>query len=175
MGALGETLDIHTGGQDLIFPHHVNEIAQSETATGKQFSRYWLHAGFVNMGADKMSKSLGNIISLRDITDKDIHPISFRYLVLTLHYRTPMNFSWEALEASQTAIFKIVDHFSKFETKDDGKISDEYARNFKEFINDDLDTPRAMALSWKLIKDENISDPDKKRLFLILTKSLDLI
>ncbi|MEK9182080.1 MAG: cysteine--tRNA ligase [Patescibacteria group bacterium] len=170
MGALGETLDIHTGGQDLIFPHHVNEIAQSETATGKQFSRYWLHAGFVNMGADKMSKSLGNIISLRDITDKDIHPISFRYLVLTLHYRTPMNFSWEALEASQTAIFKIVDHFSKFETKDDGKISDEYARNFKEFINDDLDTPRAMALSWKLIKDENISDPDKKATLLDFDK-----
>ncbi|MBM2817704.1 MAG: Cysteine--tRNA ligase [Parcubacteria group bacterium] len=76
MGALGETLDIHTGGQDLIFPHHTNEIAQSEAATGKQFSHFWLHGGFVNMESGKMSKSLGNIITLKDIAEKKIFTLS---------------------------------------------------------------------------------------------------
>src|SRR3989338_4163923 len=90
MGALGETLDIHTGGQDLIFPHHTNEIAQSETATGKQFSRFWLHGGFVNMGSDKMSKSLGNIIALKDIIERNFPPPSLRFLAFPLHYRPPM-------------------------------------------------------------------------------------
>lgn len=172
MNALGETLDIHTGGQDLIFPHHTNEIAQSEAATGKKFSNFWLHTGFVNMGNDKMSKSLGNIISLRDIIEKNFHPLSFRYLVLTLHYRTPMNFSWDALRASQTALFKIVDHFSRFKPKNDGKINDEYAQNFKEFINDDLDTPQAIALAWKLIRDEKVADSDKITTLLNFDKVL---
>jgi len=166
MGALGETLDIHTGGQDLIFPHHTNEIAQSEAATGKQFSRFWLHGGFVNMGSDKMSKSLGNIISLRDIIEKKIHPLSFRYLALTLHYRTPMHFTWEALVASQTALTRLIEYFSKLAVKDDMKINGEYAENFKEFLNNDLDTPQALALVWKIIKDESIADSDKRATLL---------
>ena len=165
MGALGETLDIHTGGQDLIFPHHTNEIAQSETATGKQFSRFWLHGGFVNMGSDKMSKSLGNIIALKDIIERNFHPLSFRYLALTLHYRTPMRFSWKALEASQTTLLRLIDHFSKL-AKDVGKINNEYGENFKEFLNDDIDTPQALALVWKLLKDESVAESDKRATLL---------
>ncbi|MBU6431388.1 MAG: cysteine--tRNA ligase [Patescibacteria group bacterium] len=162
MDALGETLDIHTGGHDLIFPHHTNEIAQSEAATGKTFSRYWLHTGFVNMENDKMSKSLGNVITLSDVVKRNFHPLAFRYLALTLHYRTPMRFSWEALEASQTALLKLVRHFTEFQSESNGgKINNEYAKNFKEFLNDDLDTPRALALAWRLIKDGNVSDSDK--------------
>lgn len=172
MNALGETLDIHTGGQDLIFPHHTNEIAQSEAVTGKKFSNFWLHTGFVNMGSDKMSKSLGNIISLRDIIEKNFHPLAFRYLVLTLHYRTPMNFNWEALHASQTALLKLVEHFSKFEAKNDGKINNGYAKNFNEFLNDDLDTPQALALVWKLIKDTDIDDSVKRTTLLNFDKVL---
>ncbi|MEK7150037.1 MAG: cysteine--tRNA ligase [Patescibacteria group bacterium] len=172
MSALGETLDIHTGGQDLIFPHHTNEIAQSEAVTGKTFSNFWFHTGFVNMGIDKMSKSLGNILTLRDIVERNFHPIAFRYLVLTLHYRTPMRFAWEALSGSQTALFKLVDYFSKFSGKDDGKINNGYAESFKEFLNDDLDTPQAIALIWKLIKDESIADPDKRATMLDFDKVL---
>lgn len=171
MNSLGETIDIHTGGQDLIFPHHTNEIAQSETATGKKFSNFWLHGGFVNMGIDKMSKSLGNIVTLGDIVEKNFHPLAFRYLVLTLHYRTPMRFTWEALMASQTALFKLVNHFSEFQSgSDGGDINKEYAENFKEFLNDDLDTPQALALAWKLVKDESVSDSDKKATLLNFDK-----
>ena len=166
MSALGETIDIHTGGQDLIFPHHTNEIAQSETATGKQFSHFWIHGGFVNMGSDKMSKSLGNIISLRDIIEKNFHPLAFRYLTLTLHYRTPMNFTWEALSASQTALTRLIEHFSNLDAKDGGQANNEYTEVFKNFLNDDLDTPQAMALVWKLIKDENVADSDKRATLL---------
>lgn len=162
MDALGETLDIHTGGQDLIFPHHTNEIAQSEAITGKKFSNFWLHTGFVNIGSDKMSKSLGNFVKLSDIIKKNFHPIAFRYLALTLHYRTPMHFLWEALHASQTALSKLVDLFSKFKlSKDGGRINDEYKKEFTEFINDDLNTPQALALVWKLIKDSHVDDSDK--------------
>lgn len=162
MSALGETLDIHTGGQDLIFPHHTNEIAQSEAVTGKKFSNFWLHTGFVNMGSDKMSKSLGNIVKLSDVIEKNFHPIAFRYLALTLHYRTPMHFTWEALEASQTALFKLVNLFSKLKlSNDEGQINIEYKKEFNEFINDDLNTPQALALAWKLVKDESVADSDK--------------
>ncbi|KKR45265.1 MAG: Cysteine-tRNA ligase [Parcubacteria group bacterium GW2011_GWC1_40_13] len=173
MSALGETLDIHTGGQDLIFPHHANEIAQSEAATGKQFSRFWLHGGFVNMGSDKMSKSLGNIITLKDVVERNFHPLAFRYLALTLHYRTPMRFSWKALEASQTTLLRLIDHFSKL-AKDVGKINNEYGENFKEFLNDDIDTPQALALVWKLIKDVNVADRDKRATMLDFDRVLGL-
>lgn len=167
MNALGETLDIHTGGQDLIFPHHTNEIAQSEAVTGKTFSNFWFHTGFVNMGTDKMSKSLGNIISLRDIIERHFHPLAFRYLALTLHYRTPMHFTWEALEASQTALFKLVNNFTRFGVEtDNGKIDNDYAEKFNEFLNDDLDTPQALALTWKLIKDTIIDDSVKRATLL---------
>ena len=167
ISALGETLDIHTGGQDLIFPHHTNEIAQSEAVTGKKFSNFWLHTGFVNMGSDKMSKSLGNIISLRDVIEKNFHPLAFRYLTLTLHYRTPMNFTWEALEASQTALFKLVNSFSKLEQlKNGGRVNTEYTQTFNEFVNDDLNTPQALALAWKLIKDDTVSVTDKSATLL---------
>ena len=113
-----------------------------------------------------MSKSLGNIISLRDIIEKQIHPLSFRYLALTLHYRTPMHFTWEALVASQTALTRLIEYFSKLAVKDDMKINGEYAENFKEFLNNDLDTPQALALVWKIIKDESIADSDKRATLL---------
>ena len=161
MSALGETLDIHTGGQDLIFPHHTNEIAQSEAATGKQFSRLWIHGGFVNMESGKMSKSLGNIITLKNIVEKNFHPLALRYLALTLHYRTPMRFAWDALHASRTALLRMTEYFLKLGNSD-GAVNDDYASKFKEFLNDDLDTPQALALVWKLIKDENVADRDKK-------------
>jgi cysteinyl-tRNA synthetase len=100
---LGETLDIHGGGKDLIFPHHENEIAQSEAATGKPFVRYWIHNGFVNINKEKMSKSLGNILTLKEIS-KDWHPEAIRLFLLSSHYRSPVDFSFDSLSEAKTAL-----------------------------------------------------------------------
>jgi len=100
---LGETLDIHGGGKDLIFPHHENEIAQSEAATGKPFARYWIHNGFVNINKEKMSKSLGNILTLKEIF-KDWHPEAIRLFLLSSHYRSPVDFSFDGLAEVKSAL-----------------------------------------------------------------------
>src|SRR5690606_32445474 len=97
ISALGETIDIHTGGVDLLFPHHTNEIAQSEAFTGKPFAKYWLHNEFVMVDGQKMSKSLNNIITLKTIVEHQINPLAFRYFVLGAHYRSKLNFTWKAL------------------------------------------------------------------------------
>ena len=100
---LGETFDIHGGGKDLIFPHHENEIAQSEAATGKPFARYWIHNGFVNINKEKMSKSLGNILTIKEIF-RDWHPEAIRLFLLSHHYRSPVDFSFESLSEAKTAL-----------------------------------------------------------------------
>jgi cysteinyl-tRNA synthetase len=100
---LGETFDIHGGGKDLVFPHHENEIAQSEAATGKPFVRYWIHNGFVNINKEKMSKSLGNILTLKEIF-KDWHPETIRLFLLSSHYRSPVDFSFDSLSEAKTAL-----------------------------------------------------------------------
>ncbi|HET7234545.1 MAG TPA: cysteine--tRNA ligase [Longimicrobium sp.] len=107
MDELGETFDIHAGGVDLIFPHHEDEIAQSEGATGKPFVRYWLHGEFLLLEGDKMAKSTGNIFNLQDLIDRGVKPSSIRYLFLTAHYRSKLNFTFAALEASAEAVRRI--------------------------------------------------------------------
>lgn len=161
---LGETLDIHTGGVDLIFPHHTNEIAQSEAITGKPFVRYWIHTEFVVVDSQKMSKSLGNTIILDDIQKRGFSPRAYRYWILTAHYRTLVNFTWETLDGAQTALQKIFSHMYAY--PDGGTVDQNYQNKFKEVIANDLDTPKALALLWELIKDQTISDADKKATLL---------
>ena len=103
---LGETFDIHGGGKDLVFPHHENEIAQSEGATGKPFVRYWMHNGFVNINKEKMSKSLGNFFTIRDILQK-YHPETLRLFILSSHYRSPIDFSWDTMDAAGTGLTRL--------------------------------------------------------------------
>ncbi len=143
MKNLGENLDIHTGGSDLIFPHHENEIAQSEAVTGKKFVNYWLHGGFVTVDGKKMSKSLGNTFRLQDIKMRHFHPLAYRYFVLGAHYRTLLNFTWEALASAQASLQKLV---WEFENLPEGKAEETTLQKFRDFMNDDLDTPRALAL-----------------------------
>lgn len=157
---LGETIDIHTGGSDLIFPHHTNEIAQSESANEKPFAQFWLHAGFVMINDSKMSKSLGNFVTLREIEARHISPLSFRYLTLTSHYQGLLNFTWESLTGADTARQKLTTIFQNL--PHGGKIDTEYQTRFLTFINDNLDMPKAVALVWELIKDEKVS-PEGKR------------
>ncbi len=160
MKYLGETFDIHTGGIDHIPTHHNNEIAQSESSTGKQYARYWLHNAFVNVEDGKMAKSDGNFLRLQSLLDKNINPISYRYWLLTAHYRQPVTFSWEAIEGANTALIKLVRAYSSLPSL--GKIHRDYLQKFKDFINDDLDTPKAIALMWDMMRDKEVSDKDKK-------------
>jgi cysteinyl-tRNA synthetase len=155
MKYLGETFDIHAGGEDLIFPHHENEIAQSESATGKQFVKYWLHNGWVLVDAKKMSKSLKNFYKLKDITDKGYSYSDLRYFYLTKIYRQRLNFTWQELDASKTSVQRIKNIIS--ELKDDGKINKEYLEEFRKAMNDDLNTPKALQVLWRLLRDKDAS------------------
>jgi len=149
---LGKTFDIHTGGVDLVFPHHENEIAQSEAANGKDFVKYWLHNEWVLVNGKKMSKSLNNFYKLKDIEEKGFSPLDLRYFYLTKIYRQQLNFTWKALEASKTALQRLRNIIS--ELKDDEKKNDMYLDEFKEAMDDDLNTPNALQVLWKLVRNE---------------------
>ncbi len=162
---LGDTIDIHCGGQDLIFPHHENEIAQSECATGKEFAHYWMHNGYINVDNRKMSKSLNNFFTTRDVAEKyGYEPI--RFLMLQAHYRSPINYSVEVIEQCKAAlerlytcrdtIDRVMDSLPEGEA--DGKIRElcESRRaQFVEAMEDDLNTADAIAALFDLVKDIN--------------------
>ncbi|MDO8517340.1 MAG: cysteine--tRNA ligase [Nanoarchaeota archaeon] len=148
---LGLPLDIHGGGQDLIFPHHEDEIAQSEAAFGKKFSNYWVHNGLVNVEKVKMSKSLGNFKTIRDLF-KDYKPEVIKYFVLSTHYRKPIDFSKNSLDDVKNSYERIKNIIS--EIKDDGKTNKKYVLEFKKVINDDLNMPQALAIFWELLRDK---------------------
>ncbi len=171
MKYLGETFDIHTGGIDHIPVHHTNEIAQSECATGKRFANYWLHSGFVNIEGGKMAKSEENFIRLATLEEKGISPLAYRYWLLTAHYSKTINFTWEAVEGAQTALIKLHELFRSFKDED-GAPDTEYLARFAEAIDDDLDTPRTIALLWELIKDPGTQN--KKATMLEFDKVLGL-
>ncbi len=171
---LGEQIDIHTGGVDNIFPHHENEIAQSESYTGKQFVKYWMHNEWVLVDQKKMSKSFKNFYTLRDITEKGISPVAYRFWLLMANYRTRVNFVWEALEGAETALKRLYGLYLGLGDTPTGEIEAKYQEKFTEFIQDDLDTPRALTLLWDLMKDESASNADKKATVLDFDKVLGL-
>jgi cysteinyl-tRNA synthetase len=160
---LGETLDIHAGGVDLIFPHHENEIAQSESLTGKPFSRFWLHAEFLMVEGQKMSKSLGNYYTLRDLVAKGYAPESIRYLLASVPYRKQLNFTLEGLKSAAIAIERLRNFKLRVETDRfaDGMNQPMSARTaqastaFTESLNDDLNTAEALAAVFEFVRDAN--------------------
>lgn len=162
MKYLGKHFDIHTGGIDLIPVHHTNEIAQSEGVTGKKFVNFWLHPDFVKVNNEKMSKSLGNIITPKTIKEKVGNILAYRYWLLTTHYRKVANFNWEALSGAEKALEKINNHWSEFGKKI-GKTDKKYLKKFLTALSDDLNTPQAVAVLWELIKDRRIAPADKKK------------
>ncbi|HYE23096.1 MAG TPA: cysteine--tRNA ligase [Candidatus Paceibacterota bacterium] len=152
---LGETIDIHTGGMDHISVHHNNEIAQSESANNVPLARYWVHGAFLTIGGDKISKSLKNDIYLSDIEERGMHPLALRYFFLQAHYRTPLSFSWEALEASQEALmrlWKICEEVG-IDAKGETKPTDA-SRRIIALLREDLSTPQAIAYLWECLKDD---------------------
>jgi cysteinyl-tRNA synthetase len=160
---LGETLDIHAGGIDLVFPHHENEIAQSESLTGKLFSRFWLHAEFLMVEGQKMSKSLGNYYTLRDLVAKGFEPESIRYLLASVPYRKNLNFTIDGLKAARIAIERLRNFKRRLETDRhpeglNDAISARAAQASQAFIdslNDDLNTAEALAAVFEFVRDLN--------------------
>ncbi|MFZ2150265.1 MAG: cysteine--tRNA ligase [Minisyncoccia bacterium] len=173
MSNLGEQIDLHTGGVDNIFPHHENEIAQSEGATGKEFVKYWMHNEWVLVDQKKMAKSFNNFYTLRDLMDKGINPLAYRFWLLMANYRTRVNFVWDALEGAETALKRLQGLYLGL-GEAVGNVHEEYRNKFKEFVEDDLDTPRALALLWDVAKDENMLNEDKKATILDFDKVLGL-
>ena len=156
IATLGKQIDIHTGGIDLIGTHHNSEICQSECVTGKVFVKYWLHNEFINIDNTKIGKSLGNAIGLRNLIDAGYTGDDYRYWLLTAHYRSPANFSFEALKAAKQALFRLKRHIYEEYKNISGKPSADYIKRFHAAINNDLDTPKAIALMWELVKDDTI-------------------
>ncbi len=173
MEYLGKEMDIHTGGIDLMGTHHNNEIAQSEVATGKPFARVWMHNEFINIEGTKISKSLKNTISLKQLIEHGYNPIAYRYWLLTGHYRTKMNFSFRALDGAARALTRMHRFFvEELAFLKGGSVNVRYAEKLLLAINDDLDTPKAIAILWELIKDKEISYVEKRATMLHFDKML---
>ncbi len=194
---LGNTMDIHTGGEDNIFPHHEDEIAQSEGATGEKFVNYWIHGRHLLVDGEKMSKSKGNFYVLADIKKRGFNPLSFRYLCLTAHYQSQLNFTWKSLEASQNALNKLSDFIAYDKTLSSDKCESSlsgrcepsfapeagqskgfdlpgYEEKFQNALENNLDTPKALAIIWEMIKSKEISYKDKKTSLLKFDQVLGL-
>lgn len=153
MKYLGEHFDIHSGGIDHIGVHHNNEIAQSEAATGKKFVNYWLHGAFLTNKGEKVSKSKGGLYTIAELEELGFKPLHYRYLVLTAHYRSELDFTLKALEGAKISYERLKNILS--ELKDDKKVNQDYLDKFKEAINDDMNMPQALAVLWEMLRDKD--------------------
>jgi cysteinyl-tRNA synthetase len=160
---LGEQIDIHTGGEDHIYTHHNNEIAQSEAATGKIFASIWMHNAFLNLAGEKISKSEGNTVYLKELVKEGFSPLSLRYLFLEAHYRTPQSFTKEALKSSETALHRMYLATDALAKEKATYVNNVYLNKFKEALYDDLNTAKALALVWELLRDEDVAKGVKKK------------
>jgi cysteinyl-tRNA synthetase len=160
---LGEPpIDIHGGGIDLIFPHHENEIAQAEGATGRPFVRFWVHVEFLNIDSEKMSKSLGNVYSVRDIIARGHRASALRYLLLSTHYRKQLTFNWDGLDQAEAALTRLRDFIIRLEAVRQGEghpeIASRVARardDFRAMIASDLNVPGALGVIFDLVREMN--------------------
>lgn len=158
MKYLGSQLDVHFGGEDLRSTHHPNEMAQSEAATGKQFVQYWVHVAFLSVNKQKMSKSLGNVYSLQDLKGKGYDPMALKYFYYTGHYRSPINITWDAVQAGQNAINKLRRVVSGYSGT--GTVYQDAYNDVLRALQNDMNTPVALARIWRMIREENISSED---------------
>lgn len=176
MKHFGETLDIHCGGVDNIFPHHTNEIAQSESYLGHKWCNYWVHGEWLNDKSGKMSKSKGEFLTLSLLKEKGYNPLAYRYMCLNSHYRKQLVFSYDVLESSENEYKKLLKRISNLNK--DGSINndlfDKYNNEFKETLKNDLNTASALTLLYKLLKDTKVNDITKLELIKNFDKVLSL-
>ncbi len=170
---LGEQFDIHAGANDLTFPHHENEVAQSEAASGKSpFVKYWMHSGLLTVDGQKMSKSLGNFITIPEIKAKGFNFLALRYLFLQAHYRSPQNFTWELLEAAQKGYFNLKKQITEL-GDEIGDINEDLKKEFNDRMSDDFNTPQALVILQKILKSD-LKNEDKLATILYFDKILGL-
>ena len=175
---LGERLDIHCGAEDAIFPHHTNEIAQSECYLGHKWCNYWVHMGFLNDKSGKMSKSKGEFLTVSLLEEKGYNPLSYRYLCLNSYYHNQLTFSFDILDGAEKAYLKLKTRILKL---GDGELQqdkyDYYINKFKEFIEDDLNTSNMITLLYDVVKDSDLNDGTKRKLIAKFDEvlSLDLL
>lgn len=185
---LGDSIDIHAGGEDLIFPHHENEIAQSEAANGKTFANYWMHNGFLNIDNKKMSKSLGNFFTVREIADKyDLQVL--RFFMLSAHYRSPLNFSAELMEAAKSGLDRIHNSYDNLmylyenastDEADESEYKeavDKYIKKFEEAMEDDFNTADAISAVFELVKyiNQNVGDNTAKNVLKLFIDNMSML
>ncbi len=174
LDTLGKQIDIHTGGIDHIHTHHNAEIAQSEAVTGRTFVSYWIHGAFLTIDNTKISKSLGNTITMRHLNDRGFSGDDYRYWLLTAHYRSPINFSWEALKAAKLALYRLK-RLMYEELKQRSTIPHkEYLEQFNAKLAKDLDTPGAIAVLWEMVKDQSLDDKTKCGTLMAMDEILDI-
>lgn len=173
---LGKHIDIHTGGEDLAPIHHNNEIAQSECATGTHpFVRYWVHGAFLTIDGEKLSKSAGNSFTLSDVVARGFNPLALRYLFLQAHYRSPLSFSWEALQSAEEALTRLWRSARMLKTETGGKGKESHASaTIKTTMMDDLATPQALAQVWESMSNSALSAHEKWRVLETAEKVLGL-
>ncbi len=178
---LGEQFDIHTGGIDLIFPHHEDEIAQSEGVTGKQPVKVWMHGEFLDFGNSKMSRSKGNVILVSTLKEQGIDPMAYRYLLLTAHYRSKLNFTDESIAAAQNALNNLHDDLASLPVAETSEKQREWSAEarsareaFHEAINNDLDMPIALSITREVARIKKISPEERRRLILDFDRVLGL-
>lgn len=174
MDTLSKQIDIHTGGEDLANTHHNAEIAQSEAATGKPFVKYWLHNAFITIDNTKVSKSLGNTITMRHLRDRGFSGDDYRYWLLTAHYRTPVNFSWEALGAAKQALYRLKRHVYEDFKQKTATPSAEYLERFDSCLANDFDTCGALSVLWDMLKDESLDPKTKCGTLMSMDEVLDI-
>ena len=183
---LGTKIDIHAGGEDLIFPHHENEIAQSEAYSGKKFVNYWLHNGFINVDNEKMSKSKGNFFTIRQIAEKFSYDV-IRFFILSVHYRNPINFSDEQLEAAKTSLERIktclfninfmLENLSDEPQNNLYEQCDKYVELFEKNMDDDFNTAGAIGIIFDLVRfaNSNINQKSSKKFALYVSNKIILL
>jgi cysteinyl-tRNA synthetase len=163
MGELGETFDLHAGGEDLVFPHHENEIAQSESFTGKEFARFWFHARFLLVEGEKMSKSLGNFFTLRDLVLKGHRPSSIRYLLASVPYRNQLNFTFDGLRQAAVSVERLrnfrlrlsAGNFPEGASPETQSLAGDTVERIKAALDDDLNTAQAQGAIFEMVRQAN--------------------
>jgi len=168
---LGSYFDIHCGGEDHISVHHTNEIAQTEACYGSRLANFWMHGYFLQIDESKMAKSAGEFLRIQTLIDKGYDPLAYRFFALSAHYRAKLNFTWEGLDGAAKSFDRLRQLVYNF--GEPGAVDQGYLRQFKEQVNDDLNMPRALALTWDLVR-SSLPDDVKKATVLLFDQILGL-